>query len=446
MKTPFVRAFLALVVGVLGSLAFSSAGLAATQPRVLAIDFANDVNPVTADYVKDEIDRANDKGYDAVAILLDTPGGLSDSMREIYQKELASKIPVIVYVSPDGARAASAGVWISEAADVLAMAPQTNIGSSTPINEGGGNIQSDLRRKVINDAAASLQALARYHGRNTRWAAAAVRVASNLPAYRALRMHVIDFIAPSLPALLAKTDGYRTKSTDGQRSFVLHLEGAQIDTVHMSLWKRILDTIIDPNIIVLLMSVGALGIVVELWAPGHIFPGTVGAISLILGLFGLSVLPISWAGVLLMILALAFFAAEPFVASHGALALAGIVSFVFGSLLLFEPAGSTYRVSLAVVLTIAGVLGLFMAFVVTKIVQVRRRPATVGGADVVGARGVVRRNGYVSVRGELWRVHADGDEPLQPGSEVEVEGVEDGLTLRVRPVGSELVSAERTPS
>jgi membrane-bound serine protease (ClpP class) len=197
---------------------------------------------------------------------------------------------------------------------------------------------------------------------------------------------------------------------------------------------------------VLLMSIGALGIVVELWAPGHIFPGTVGAISLILGLFGLSVLPISWAGVLLMILALAFFAAEPFVASHGALALAGIVSFVFGSLLLFEPAGSTYQVSLAVVLTIAGALGLFMAFVVTKIVQVRRRPATVGGADVVGARGVVRRNGYVAVRGELWRVHADGDEPLRPGSEVEVEEVEDGLTLRVRPVGSELISAERTPS
>jgi membrane-bound serine protease (ClpP class) len=436
VKAPLVRAFLALVIGVLGSLAIPSPGAAATMPRVLAISFENDVNPVTADYATEELRRASDDGYDAAAILLDTPGGLSDSMRKIYKAELASPIPVIVYVSPNGARAASAGVWISEAADVLAMAPQTNIGSSTPINEGGTNIQSDLRRKILNDAAASLQALARYHRRNTRWAAQAVRVASNLPAYEALHRNVIDFIAPSLPALLAKIDGYRTKSTDGQRSFVLHLRGARIDTVHMSLWKRILDTMIDPNIVVLLLSIGTLGIIVELWAPGHIFPGTVGAISLIIALYGLSVLPVSWAGILLMLLAFAFFGAEPFVASHGALALAGIASFVFGSLLLFEPAGSAYEVSLTVVLAIAGVMALFMAFVVAKIVQVRRRPATVGFSSIVGEQGVVRRDGYVLVHGELWRAHADGDAPLPAGQPVEVESVEDGFTLRVRPLGS----------
>jgi len=434
VKTPFVRAFLALFAGVAAFLVLASSASAGPQSRVLAIEFENDVNPVTADYVTDEIDRANRDGYDAVAILLDTPGGLSESMRKIYKKELASEIPVIVYVSPNGARAASAGVWISEAADLLAMAPQTNIGSSTPINEGGNNIQSDLRRKVVNDAAASLQALAKYHDRNTAWAADAVRKASNLPAYEALRMNVIDFIAPSLPALLEKTDGYRTKSADGQRTFVLHLEGAQVDTVQMSFWKQILDTLIDPNIIVLLLSVGTLGIVVELWAPGHIFPGTVGAISLILALFGLSVLPISWAGILLMILAAAFFAAEPFVTSHGALTAAAIVSFVFGSLLLFEPAGSAYQVSLPVVIAIAGVLGLFMFFVLAKIVQIRRRPATVGMQTIVGERGVVRREGYVAVHGELWRAHADGGAPLPPGQEVEVEAVEDGLTLAVRAV------------
>jgi membrane-bound serine protease (ClpP class) len=427
-----MRALIVLVVGVAGVLLPTAAAPANGQPRVLAIEFDNDVNPVTADYVTQEIDRAEDDGYDAVAILLDTPGGLSESMRKIYKKELASRIPVIVYVSPPGARAASAGVWIGQAADVLAMAPGTNIGSSTPINVGGEDIQKDLRRKVVNDAAASLRELARTHGRNVKWADRAVRQASNLGAAEALRMNVIDFMAPTLPALLRKTEGYRTKP----RGFVLHLSGAEINTVEMSLWQRILDLLIDPNIIVLLMSVGVLGLVVELWAPGHIFPGTVGAISLIIGLFGLSVLPISWAGILLMILAAGFFAAEPFVMSHGALALAGAVSFVFGALLLFEPAGDAYQVSLPVAISIAAVLGLFMAFLVAKIVQIRRRPAAVGMHTMVGEHGFVRRDGYVLVHGELWRARPAGGAQLAPGQEVEVEAVEDGLTLAVRPVNS----------
>jgi membrane-bound serine protease (ClpP class) len=430
VKTPLLRAFLALVVGVAAVLIVSSATAAQSQKRVLAVEFDNDVNPVTADYVTDQISRAENDGYDAVAIVLDTPGGLSESMRKIYKKELASKIPVIVYVSPPGARAASAGVWIGQAADVLAMAPGTNIGSSTPINVGGEDIQKDLRRKVVNDAAASLRELARTHDRNVKWADAAVRRASNLGAAEALQMNVIDFMAPTLPALLAKTDGYKTVP----KGFVLHLKGAQIDTVEMSLWQRILDTLIDPNIIVLLMSVGLLGIVVEIWAPGHIFPGTLGAICLIIGLFGLSVLPISWAGILLMILAAGFFGAEPFVPSHGALTLAGAVSFVFGALLLFEPAGSAYQVSLPVVISIAAAISLMMAFAVAKIVQVRRRPATTGIQTIVGEHGVVRRDGYVQVRGELWRAHAPDDEPLPLGQEVEVEAIEDGFTLAVRPV------------
>ena len=431
MKSPSLRAISVSLAGAATALALAG-GAQAAQPRVLAIEFENDVNPVTADYVTHQIDRANDDGYDAVAIILDTPGGLSESMRKIYKKELASRIPVIVYVAPDGARAASAGVWIGMAADVLAMAPQTNIGSSTPINVGGEDIQKDLRRKVLNDAAASLKALARYHGRNVAWADAAVRKASNLPAYEALERHVVDFVAPSLPALFERTEGYRTKP----RGFVLHLEGARVDTVEMSLWKRILDMLIDPNIIVLLMSVGVLGIVVELWNPGLVFPGTVGAISLILGLFGLSVLPVSWAGVLLMLLAAGFLAAELFVPSHGALTLAGVVSFVFGALLLFDPAGPAYEVSLPVVLAIAGVLGLFMAFVVGKIVQVRRRPATVGLHAIVGEYGRVRRDGYVLVHGELWRARALDGEPLRAGDAVVVEAVEDGLALLVRPVAT----------
>ena len=264
MKTPYVRVIVALVVAAAAVLLVTSASAADSQKRVLAIEFENDVNPVTADYVTDQIQRAIDDDYDGVAILLDTPGGLSESMRKIYKKELASPIPVIVYVSPPGARAASAGVWIGQAADVLAMAPGTNIGSSTPINVGGEDIQKDLRRKVVNDAAASLRELARTHGRNVAWADAAVRRASNLGAAEALQRNVIDFMAPTLPALLAKTEGYKTKP----KGFVLDLKGAQIDTVEMSLWQRILDTLIDPNIIVLLMSIGVLGIIVEIWAPG----------------------------------------------------------------------------------------------------------------------------------------------------------------------------------
>ena len=431
MKTPFERAFLALVAGFAGFLLLVPvASSAQAEKRVLAVEFENDVNPVTADYVNQQIDKANDEDYDAVAIILDTPGGLAESMRDIVKEELGSKIPVIVYVSPDGARAASAGVWIGQAADVLAMAPQTNIGSSTPVSVGGEDIQSDLRRKIVNDAAASLRALAKSHGRNVQWADQAVRKGANLSASEALEQNVIDFVAPTLPALLQQTEGYKTKP----KGFVLELAGAQIDTVEMSLWKRILDTLIDPNIIVLLLSVGTLGIIVELWNPGLVLPGTVGAISLVLGLFGLSVLPISWAGILLMLLAAGFFVAEAFVPSHGALTLAGGISFVLGSLLLFDPAGPAYDVSLPVALAIAGILGAFMLFVVTKLVQARRRPAVVGVSSLVGERGIVRRDGYVLVNGELWRAHGEDEDVLPTGQEVEVSAVEDGLTLAVRPV------------
>ena len=409
----------------------ATASATPSQPHVLAVKFENDVNPITQDYVNDEIARANREHLDAVVILLDTPGGLSTSMEKIVKAELASKVPVIVYVSPPGSRAASAGVWISEAADLLAMAPQTNIGSSTPINIGGGDIAKDLRRKVINDAAASLRELARTHGRNVQWADSAVRKASNLGATEALQQNVIDLMAPTLPGLLDKIDGRTTK---GSKGIVLHTAGARITTVDMSLWKKILDTLIDPNLIVLFMSVGTLGIIVELWNPGLIFPGTFGAICLILGLFGLQVLPISAAGLLLMLLAFAFFAAEAFVPTHGAITLAGAVCFVIGSLLLFEPAGNTYKVSLPVVLAIAGTLAASMALVAMKLVQVRRAPVVTGTSELIGQVGVVREtlgpDGLVFVRGELWRARTEGD-PLPPGTPVRVNRLDDGLVLDV---------------
>jgi membrane-bound serine protease (ClpP class) len=396
------------------------------------VEFDNDVNPVTADYVIDQIERANEDRYNAVVILLDTPGGLSSAMKDIYEAELASGIPVIVYVHPEGARAASAGVWIGMAADILAMAPQTNIGSSTPVSVGGEDIQEDLRNKVVNDAAASLRALAREHGRNVQWVDAAVRRGANLGAREALEQNVIDVIAPNLPALLDQIDGRETTP----KMFMLDTAGAKVDRVEMSLWKQILDTLIDPNLIVILMSLGVLGITIELWSPGLIFPGTVGAISLIIGLFGLQILPVSWAGLLLMLLAAAFFIAELFVVSHGALALAGAAAFVFGSLMLFDPAGDTYQVSLEVALAVAGTMALMVAIVVTKLVQVRRAEVVTGQEELVGQVGVVRQAldpvGLVFVHGELWRAKTAGD-PIPSGEQVRVEGLDDALTLTVAP-------------
>jgi membrane-bound serine protease (ClpP class) len=382
--------------------------------------------------VNDEIDRANKEGYDAVVILLDTPGGLATSMKKIYTKELASEVPVIVYVAPPGARAASAGVWIGQAGDILAMAPATNIGSSTPINIGGEDIQKDLRRKVVNDAAASLRELARTHDRNVRWADAAVRRGENLGATEALRQNVIDVMAPTLPALLDKIDGTKTVP----KGIVLNTADAEITNVDMSVWQKILDTLIDPNLIVLFMSIGTLGIIVELWNPGLIFPGTVGAISLILGLFGLQVLPISAAGLLLMLLAFAFFAAEAFVPTHGAITVAGAVCFVLGALLLFEPAGDTYQVSLPAVIAIAATLAGLMALIAFKIVQVRRAPVVTGDSELLGQVGLVREKlsptGIVFVRGELWQARSHSG-PIEPGTPVRIDRIDDDLVLEVEP-------------
>ncbi len=428
MKSRVLRGVLVVLAATL----FAPAAHAATPPRVLAVEFDNDVNPVTADYVVDQIERANDERFDAMVILLDTPGGLANAMKDIYEAELASKVPVIVYVAPDGSRAASAGVWIGQAADILAMAPQTNIGSSTPVSASGGEIPSDLRRKVINDAAKSLRALAEEHGRNGDWAEAAVRKADNLTAREALEMNVIDVIAPTLPALLNQIDGQKTIP----KGIVLNTAGAQVETVEMSLWKRMLDTLIDPNLIVILMSIGVLGITIELWSPGLILPGTVGAISLVIGLFGLQILPVSWAGVLLMLLAAGFFVAEMFVTSHGALALAGAVAFVIGSLMLFDPAGDAYQVSLPVALAVAATMALMVGLAVAKIVQVRRASVVTGQEDLIGQVGVVRQTldpeGLVFVHGELWRARTAGD-AVPPGEPVRVEGLDDGLTLRVAP-------------
>jgi membrane-bound serine protease (ClpP class) len=427
VKAAFLRAALS-ASAVFAAVLLHAGAAHAAQPRVLAVEFENDVNPVTESYLTDEIKRASSDGYDAVAIVMDTPGGLSESMRKIVKAELASKVPVIVYVSPNGSRAASAGVWIGQAADILAMAPQTNIGSSTPINLGGTNIQSDLRRKVVNDAAASLVALAASHGRNGVWASQAVRKASNLTARQALRRNVIDVIAPTLPALLDEIDGTKTVP----KGIVMHTADAEVTTVKMGFWRRLLDRLIDPNLISLMLSLGVLGLVVELWHPGLIFPAAFGILCLAIAFFGLDVLPVDWAGLILIAAAFAFWIAELFVVfSHGALTVAGAACFVFGSLLLFEPAGAGYQVSLGVPLAIAIAFSAFFAFVLAKVIRIRRRPASVGPETIVGAHGRVGLGGLVSVNGELWHARESGGEDLVQGEDVEVVAL-DGIELVVR--------------
>jgi membrane-bound serine protease (ClpP class) len=426
-----LRGFFSIVGLLVAALALSgAAGAQEATPRVLAVEFANDINPVTKDYLVDAIEKGEREDFDAVVIELDTPGGLDTSMREIIKAQLSADVPVVVYVYPPGARAASAGVFITMAADVAAMAPGTNIGSSTPIAAGGGNIPSDLKRKVVNDAAAYIRALAEEHDRNADWAEKAVRQAANLPAREALALNVVDVIAPDLPTLLNDIDGMRVEP----KGLVLNTAGANIETVQMSLWKRILDTLIDPNIIVLLMSLGVLGITIEILNPGLIFPGTVGIISLIVGLFGLQVLPVSWAGVLLLLLAAAFFAAEAFVTSHGALALAGAVSFVVGALMLFDPAGPEYQVSIWVALAVGGTLAVLTAIAVTKVVQARRAPTRTGQEELIGEIGIVRRPlqpaGLVAVHGELWQARSN-DGSIATGEQVRVEAIGNDLVLEV---------------
>lgn len=423
------RLFRVLVVAAAAASLGVPAQAAEPGSRVLVAELQNDINPVTQEYLEEALERGEEDGYAAVVIELDTPGGLGSSMRAIVKAILAAELPVIVYVAPAGSSADSAGAVIGMAADVLAMAPQTNIGSSTPVSIGGEDISDDLRRKIVNDAAAYIGELAREHGRNVEVAREMVTRATNLGAREALEQDVIDVIATDYADLFRQVGG----DTVQPKGIEVEVTPAtRIDRTELSAWKRVLDLLIDPNIIALMLSIGLIGIVVELWNPGLIFPGTVGAVSLIVGLYGLQVLPISAAGLLLMILAAAFFVAEAFIVSHGALSVAGAVMFVIGSLMLFDPAGDAYQVSMPVAVAIAGTLTLLFGFGIAKAAQVRRRVPEVGTHRLVGATGQVRSGGQVFIEGELWRARAADGGALEPGTPVRVESVgQDDLQLVV---------------
>jgi membrane-bound serine protease (ClpP class) len=403
------------------------------------------INPVTAGYVDRVIDEAERTNAAAVVFTLDTPGGLSDATREITQRFLAARVPIVVYVAPEGARAGSAGVYITYAAHVAAMAPATNIGSATPValGEGGQETQmsDEMKAKVTNDAVAGIRALAEQHGRDATFAERAVREGANVEASAALRIGIVNVMARDLPDLLRQTDGVAVRTASGE--VTLRTADAEVQRLDMSAVEQFLLVITNPTIAYLLLSLGGLGIILELYNPGSIFPGVVGAISLVLAFFGLGTLPVNYAGLGLLAFGLALVALEPFITSHGILGAGGAVAFVVGSLLLLTvPDTAPYlRISVVAIAATGTVVLLVSVLVLGALLRARRRPVSTGREALVGTVATARlpirpgEPGLVQIQGELWRaVAADAEVP--PGGRVVVESVE-GLLLRVRPLLTE---------
>jgi membrane-bound serine protease (ClpP class) len=406
-----------------------------------SIEFDGTVDPATEEWVDQALGDAADAGAELAIIRLDTEGGLDSSMREIIKDILAAPMPVVVYVSPDGSRAASAGAFITEAGDVAAMAPQTNIGSASPVSISGGDIGDVLGRKIENDAAAYIRALAEGHRRNGDLAERLVTQAENVSATEALDQNLIDVVAGSEEELLAELDGFEVQ---GPKEQTLATEGLEIEQHDMPFLLQVLQIIVNPTVAYLLLTAGLLGLAIEIFSPGLIFPGTLGLISFLLGLYGTAQLPVTAAGILLLVLGVGMIIAEAHLPTHGILGGVGVLSLVLSGLLLFNTDSDAYEVSVPVVIAVGLLLGGFMAFAVQKVVQARRNPVITGWEEMVGAEGVVREPvdpvGQVFVQGALWRASlADGagdgghGGALERGVRVRVESVE-GLTLRVRPV------------
>lgn len=400
------------------------------------VTLAGSINPAVAEFVVRQIAKAEKENAPALVIQLDTPGGLDTSMRTIVQGLLNAQIPVIVFVSPSGARAASAGVMIVLAADVAAMAPGTNIGAASPVNIGGKDIEKTMARKVENDMVAYVRSIAAQRQRNAEWAASAVIKSESLPAEKALELKVIDLMAKDLPDLLQKIDGLQVLT--GKQPKIVRTKGIPLTYIQEGFRDRVLKTISDPNIAYLLMMLGTMGIFFELINPGNIFPGVIGGISLILAFFALQTLPVNYAGMLLILLAIIFFIAEVKVISHGLLSIGGVISLTLGSLLLFRTADSHLGVALGVLIPVVLVVsGFFLAVASLAIRAYQKKPQT-GDQGILGEVGRVRQpirpesTGKVFVHGEIW--NARSEEPLEPGDVVEVVGI-DHLLLTVKKTG-----------
>jgi len=409
-----------------------------TNTNILLIEIAAPINPVIASFIADAITTANRDNNRAVLIELDTPGGLDTAMRDIIQAQLNSRIPIIVYVAPQGARAASAGALITLAADFAAMAPGTNIGAATPVSiGGGGEADETMMKKVANDAAAYARSLAQKRGRNQEWAEEAVRDGVSISAQEALDLAVIDLIAENRDDLLQQLDGYKFLR-DGE-VMIFSSDGAQLITVEMNWRQKILNALSNPSFAYLLMMLGILGIFFEISQPGAIFPGAVGAIAILLALFAFSALPVNFVGVLLIIVAFILFVLEANVPSYGMLAIGGVIAMSLGSLMLIDSSEPYLQISRAVIAATVFSCAAFTTFATTMVVKTQKRRSHFGQEGLIGKHGeaveaIDADRGRAFVYGEYWSACAA--EPIAAGEQVEVVEVLDGLKIKVAAVAS----------
>jgi len=389
------------------------------------------IAPSLADFFVSAIRKAEDGAAHAIVFELDTPGGLDTSMRIIIKEILRSPAPVIIYVSPSGARAASAGAFITIAAHVAAMAPGTNIGAAHPVQMGGGEADEEMTRKIENDAAAYIRGLAERRGRNATWAEDAVRKSVSATATEALRLKVIDVVAENRADLLAKIDG-RTVETGAGR-ITLKTKMAKIVEVEMGLRDKVLSVISNPTIAYILLILGMAGLYFELSTPGAILPGVLGGICLILAFYAFQALPINYAGLLLIILGVILFVAEVKVVSNGILTIGGMTAMILGSLMLIDSPAPFLQISLSAILGVTAATTAFFVFAIGAVFRAHRRQPATGREGLVGQVGVARTrlnpDGLIFIRGEIW--NATCAEGVEPGEQVQVTSVA-GLKLKVK--------------
>lgn len=415
--------------------ASATVGAQTSGSRIDILTVKGTINPVLVDYIGRGIEQAQNEGAQAVIIQMDTPGGLDTAMRDIIQKITNSRIPVVVYVSPAGARAASAGAYITLSAHVAVMAPNTAIGAATPVALGGdgeAQMSDELKAKIINDAAAYIRDIADSHGRNADWAERAVREGVSATSQEALQLNVIDMIAPDLNTLIAQLDGYEVTMLDG-RMVALQTQGAPINRIPMKAIESFLYAIADPNIAFILLSIASLGIMVEIFNPGLLFPGIIGAISGILAFYALGQLPVNIAGVLLIVLAFGFFIGEVLTTTFGLFTAGGVVALVIGALILFQGASPIFRVDPWLIATVTIIIASVFAFVISRVISAHRKQAGTGREELIGKKAVVKvalnPEGTVFFKGERWSAISDKGR-VELGEEVVITGI-DGLTLKV---------------
>ncbi len=405
---------------------------------ILQITIDGPINPVVAEYILSAIDRAEQENTNALIIHMDTPGGLLESTRLITKRMLAAKIPVIVYVAPTGARAASAGVFISYAAHLVAMAPSTNIGAAHPVQSvgmgGQDSTQTTMMEKVTNDAVAQVRGMAEKHGRNADWAEKAIRESVSITASEALELGVINFIVPTTDSLLSAIDGEKVKTESGE--VTLQTRGRPVIEQPMTFRQRILYQLSNPNLAFILLMLGFYGLFFELYNPGSVFPGVIGAISMILFLYSMQVLPVNYAGLALIFVAIILFILEVKITSFGLLTVGGLISMIIGALMLFDsPDGLSspfLQISLKIILTVAVASAAFFFFAFSLALRAWRSKVTTGKEGMIGESGIARSKidpeGKVMVHGELWSAWAD--EKIARGERIKVIDV-DGLRVKV---------------